>query len=114
MIIADRTLLFSSSELQSKIEVRVLVYQPMLSKEVDGFFECSIDFTGPISRSEQVYGLDTFQALSLALFAVTNYLRTLESKGSLFLENGEDYSTKDDLGFIRDVSDMSDDLLNDQ
>jgi hypothetical protein len=105
MIVASRSLHFYSPDSSEKIRVEIIVSLPKPSEDMEELIECEIKLIGPLSRTEKVYGLDSLQALSLALYSAVNYLRLLESSGKLCFINGEEYLVDDDFSFMRQISD---------
>jgi|UPI00064692A4 hypothetical protein len=108
MIVAARSLMFCSHDSSDRVEGKIEIRQPKLQKEMGGFVECEVQLVGLVSRTDKVFGLDSLQAVSLAIFAAVNFLRMLEAIGKLSLSSSEDYSVDDDFAFVRHLSDAGD------
>lgn len=106
LIIASRELSFCAHGSEEFVPMSVSISLPTAPDQPDDFFGCELRLTGPLPRTETVYGTDALQAISLAIFSFVNHLRMLEGMGMLLFPDGDKYSVDEDFGFIRKLSEI--------
>jgi hypothetical protein len=95
---AERRLLYSHKGSSNKYELNVRINEPRLVNQGEVNFDfslgtavCKIEFNGlPESLVEEVFGVDSIQALSLAT-NIDSYLKGLQKKYDLYWIDGEPY-----------------------
>ena len=87
-VIAERSLLFSSKGASSRKILEIKVGRPYKHSEEDCFV-CDVVWLG-ISRSYDVAGVDSLQAVQLAV-DVEPQLKALANEYDLFFDSGEPY-----------------------
>jgi len=106
VIVANKDLLFCPKDGNERLPMSASISLPF-SADSSSDFGCEVKLTGLLPRTTTVHGTDSLQAVSLALFSVTNHLRMLESMGTLYYPDGDKYSVDEDFAFIRRLSEMS-------
>lgn len=97
--IAERKLLYAAKGSEEKNEFIIRLSAPYLVEEGtvsfsvggESIFACRIEVLGLGEPSQDVYGVDTLQAVTLAANAVDPLLRRLQIKFDLFYLSDEEY-----------------------
>lgn len=108
-IVAERFLLLAKEPSGPRETIRVAIGAPYdlpadEAKDIGVKSACDV-YIGPVdAEPSQVYGVDTIQAVSIAVAEVDMFLVGLSQQGSLFWRTGEPYDSEISAPLPEDLS----------